>query len=236
MNRSECIDISAKAYQAFIFDLDGVVTDTADLHAKAWKRMFDDYLQARADRDGTQYEPFDARDDYLAYVDGKPRYDGVTDFLKSRDIRLPRGRPDDAPDTETVCGLGNRKNDLFNELLSGGDVRVYETTVSLIRSLREVGIKTAIVSSSKNCRNILKVAGLEALFDVRVDGIDSERIGLEGKPAPDIFLEAAEELGVAPKDAVVVEDAQAGVRAGKDGGFGCVLGVNRTHQAEALRT
>ena len=235
MTPLECIDISSDAFDAVIFDLDGVVTDTASLHARAWKQMFDRYLQERNRREGTAQAPFDDEGDYRRHVDGKPRYDGVAGFLKSRGIELDWGDPSDSPEKETVCGLGNRKNRIFQGLLSSGEVRRYDATVALIRRLRLEGVKTAIVSSSKNCRQILETAGIADLFDGRVDGIDSEEQSLKGKPAPDIFLQAAEQLSADPKNAVVVEDAQAGVEAGKKGGFGCVIGVDRTGHAQALR-
>ena len=236
VKESDCIDITPDAFSAVIFDLDGVVTDTAALHARAWKRMFDAYLADTNREEDASYEPFDEQDEYLQYVDGKPRYNGVADFLKARGIELERGDPKDPPEKETVCGLGNRKNQIFQDLLSQGEVDVYESTVALIRRLRIDQVKTAIVSSSKNCRNVLESAGISDLFDERVDGVDSEELSLPGKPAPDIFLQAAKQLSVEPKNAVVVEDAQAGVEAGKNGAFGCVIGVDRTGQAAALRS
>ncbi len=235
MRRCDVINISGDAFKAIIFDLDGVVTDTAELHAEAWKKMFDQFLERRGSREKKFYAPFDEKSDYLAHVDGKPRYKGVADFLSSRGIHIPYGSSDDRPGVETVCGLGNRKNELFTELLSEGKVKVFDSTIELIKKLRENKIKTAIVSSSKNCRKILKTAGISDLFDARVDGIDSEELGLQGKPEPDIFLRAAQNLSVEPEKAVVVEDALSGVKAGRRGGFGCVIGVDRGNQAEALR-
>ena len=220
-------------FDAVIFDLDGVITKTALTHAAAWKKMFDVFLEEKGLQENKAYAPFDEID-YLEHVDGKPRYDGIIDFLSSRGIRLPVGNPEDSPDNETVYGLGNRKNKLFTEILSSGDIKVFDSTIALIKKLRQNKIKTAIISSSKNCRKILKIVGITDLFDVRVDGIDSEKLGLQGKPEPDIFLQAARELDVEPEKAVVVEDAQSGVKAGQRGGFGCVIGVNRTGQAEAL--
>jgi alpha,alpha-trehalase len=231
---SECIDISIDSFRAAIFDLDGVITDTAGLHARAWKQMFDAYLAGREQEDGAQ-PPFDIEGDYRRYVDGRPRYDGVDAFLRSRGIALPWGDPRDPPGAETVCGLGNRKNGIFQELIGTGEVKVYEATVALIRRLRSEGIRTAIVSSSKNCRRILEATGTAGLFDARVDGIDAEEMELAGKPSPAIFLEAAKQLAVAPEEALVVEDALSGVEAGQRGGFGCVIGVDRTGQAEALQ-
>jgi trehalose 6-phosphate phosphatase len=227
--------ISPRQYGLVIFDLDGVVTRTARVHAAAWKAMFDPYLAARGAREEAAYPPFDAESDYRRYVDGKPRYEGVRSFLESRSLALPRGDPADPPERETVYGLGNRKNALFLEKVREGGVEVFDSTVDLIRALREQGVKTAIVSSSKNCAAVLEAAKLAELFDVRVDGTDTARLGLTGKPAPDIFQEAARRLGIAPGRAVVVEDAIAGVEAGRRGGFGCVIGVDRAGQAEDLR-
>jgi trehalose-phosphatase len=227
--------ISGLDYDAFIFDLDGVVTRTAKVHAAAWKRLFDDYLSHRARREGRGFQPFAIDTDYLRYVDGKPRYEGVRSFLESRGIALVYGSPDDEPGTETICGLGNRKNQLFRALLEQQGVEVYRSTVELIRVLRSRGFRTAIVSSSKNCSAVLEAAHLRDLFDVQVDGIDAERLGFKGKPAPDIFLEAANRLGLDPHRAVVAEDAIAGVKAGSRGKFGLVIGVDRGNHEQALR-
>ncbi|HSM74299.1 MAG TPA: trehalose-phosphatase [Desulfobacterales bacterium] len=232
---SECIDLSIDSFRAAIFDLDGVVTDTAALHARAWKQMFDAYLAGRKRADGSDQPPFDAEGDYRRYVDGRPRYDGVEAFLRSRGIALPEGDPQDAPEAETVCGLGNRKNAIFQELIGTREVKVFDATVDLIRRLRSEGVRTAIVSSSKNCRRILEATDTGGLFDVRVDGIDAEEMELAGKPSPAIFLEAARRLDVAPEEALVVEDALSGVEAGQRGGFACVIGVDRSGQAEALQ-
>ena len=219
---------------AVIFDLDGVITQTAKTHAEAWKRMFDEFLEQRAREEAQPFEPFDIVTDYRQYVDGKPRYDGVASFLASRGIHLPHGSPDDPPERETVCGLGNRKNLLFLELAEAG-VEVYDSTVELIRELRANGFKTAVVSSSENTEGVLAGVGLTALFDAKVDGLDLARQHLRGKPAPDAFLEASARLGVSPERAAVVEDAISGVQAGADGRFRCVIGVNRADQAEALK-
>ncbi len=220
-------------YDAVLFDLDGVVTRTVDTHAKAWKMLFDEYLEKKSDTD--DYLPFDLRDDYIRYVDGKPRYKGVESFLASRSIDIPHGFVHDAPDQETICGLGNRKNQFFSGLLKKEGVTVYESTVDLIKQLRKNGFKTAIVSSSKNCLAVLKAADIEALFDTRVDGVVSEDLGLTGKPEPDIFLEAAKRLDADVNRCVVVEDALSGVEAGEKGRFGMVIGVNRSDQAEQLK-
>ncbi|MGE0822133.1 MAG: trehalose-phosphatase [Candidatus Binatia bacterium] len=217
--------LSLDNVDAVLFDLDGVVTDTATLHIAAWKELFDGYLKARAEREKPPFYPFDPEAEYRQYVDGKPRYDGVKSFLESRGISLPYGDPNDTPDQDTICGIGNKKNVIFQELLNSQGVTVFEASVALIRKLRLHGVKTAIVSSSKNCAPVLDRAGLSELFDVRVDGVESARLQLPGKPAPDIFLEAARQLHVTPARAVVVEDAIAGVQAGRNGKFGLVIGV-----------
>ena len=227
--------MTAFTFGAAIFDLDGVVTDTASVHADAWKSLFDDYLRACAARLGTPFRPFDAGTDYVRYVDGKPRYEGVRSFLAARGLELGAGDPSDSADRETVCGLGNRKDRLFAAILERDGVRAFEGTVSLIRQLRELGVPRAIASSSKNCRSVLERAGLVDLFDARVDGTVSAELGLPGKPAPDIFLACAERLGVPPARCVVVEDAVVGVEAGRAGGFGLVIGMDRTGNGEALR-
>ncbi|MGD2216879.1 MAG: beta-phosphoglucomutase family hydrolase [Gemmatimonadales bacterium] len=221
-------------FDAVIFDLDGVVTRTASVHARAWKQVFDEFLARWRRGNGESHEPFDIERDYTLHVDGKPRYDGVRDFLASRGIELPEGDPSDGPDVESVCGLGNRKNQLYNELLKEGGVEIFEDTVAQIRAWREMGLKTAIVSSSKNCATVLEVAGLTELFDVRVDGVELARLGLEGKPAPDMFLKAAELMDVDPARAAVFEDAVSGVQAGRAGGFGWVIGVDRVGNTEGL--
>jgi alpha,alpha-trehalase len=224
----------SRRFDAVIFDLDGVITDTASLHAAAWKEMFDAVLEEITDPTGPGQAPFDKKEDYLRYVDGKPRQDGVRDFLASRKIKLPEGRPDDPPDKLTVHGLGRRKNRLFQQKLREDGVNVYDSTIRLIRDLRTKSIKTAVVSSSKNCRDILETAGISDLFGAVVDGRDAAEQNLDGKPAPDIFLEAARQLDVRPERAAVVEDALAGVQAGKLGHFACVIGVDRSGQAAAL--
>jgi alpha,alpha-trehalase len=220
--------------QAVIFDLDGVVTDTAEAHADAWKQMFDEYLATVEERRGETLARFDRETDYRQYVDGKPRYDGVRSFLESRGIILDTGSPDDPPERETVCGLGNRKNELYQEHLDRVGVKVYPEVPGFVRRLKLKNIKVAVISSSKNCKRVLEAAGIADLFEVRVDGQVSVALGLEGKPAPDIFLKAAEELDVAPERAVVVEDAISGVQAGRRGGFGCVVGVDRRGSGRKL--
>lgn len=227
--------MSPSSYRAAILDLDGVVTETARLHARAWKEMFDAFLDERADRAGENHSPFDAEADYDRYVDGKPRYDGVRSFLAARGIDLPEGDPEDPPTAETIQGLGNRKNEIFHALVEEHGVHVYDDAVEQINRWRSRGWGVAVVSSSKNCKAILEAADLQDLFDVRVDGVVSERLGLEGKPAPDIFLEAADRLEVEPTHAMVFEDARAGVEAGRSGEFGLVVGVSRNGNEEALR-
>ncbi len=233
--KSFSLTISRDDHDAVIFDLDGVITDTARIHSVAWKKLFDQYLVQRATRDGKQYEPFDISLDYRRYVDGKPRYEGVKSFLESRGIHLPYGVPEDESDQETVCGLGNKKNPMFLEGLKTDGADVYQSSLRLLEALRAIGIKTAIVSSSKNCATILDVAHIKDLFDAKVDGMDAARLGLKGKPHPDTFLEAAQELGVEPARSIIVEDAISGVQAGHSGKFGCVLGVDRTGHPEDLR-
>lgn len=222
-------------YQAIILDLDGVITQTANLHAQAWEQMFNAYLQERSKPSSESFEPFDIEADYRRYVDGKPRYDGVKSFLVSRGIELPYGKSTDAPDQKTICGLGNRKNALFLKLMEERGVEVYDDAVTQIRHWRNQGLKTAVVSSSRNCVRVLETAGLMDLFDAKVDGVDSDELGLEGKPAPDIFLRAAQQLEVKPEQAIAIEDAISGVKAGRAGHFGLVVGVARQGEGEDLK-
>ena len=221
--------------EAVIFDLDGVVTRTADIHAEAWKQLFDEYLAQRARRLGGPFRGFDRESDYHQYVDGKPRYEGVASFLASRGIRLPLGSPDDPEDRETVSGLGNRKNRCFREALERTGVEPFPTSVNLIEKLRAKGVSTAIASSSRNSKAVLDSAGIRGLFDVEVDGVDLAQLGLPGKPDPALFLEAARRLGVDPRRAAVVEDAISGVEAGRRGHFGLVIGVDRGAGASRAR-
>jgi beta-phosphoglucomutase family hydrolase len=221
--------------RACLFDLDGVLTDTASVHAAAWKQMFDEFLRARAEREGTPFRPFDVTSDYAAYVDGKPRLEGTDSFLRSRGIELPAGGPGDAPDAETVHALATRKNALVQEKIVTVGVEVYPGSVRYLRAVKDAGLATAVVSSSANAGQVLEVAGLTDLIGHRVDGITAKERGLPGKPAPDTFLAAAADLGVGKEEAVVFEDALAGVASGKAGGFSCVVGVDRLGQAEALR-
>jgi beta-phosphoglucomutase family hydrolase len=221
--------------KACLFDMDGVVTQTAVVHAAAWKEMFDEFLRKYAESTGTEFVPFDPHTDYDAYVDGKPRLDGTKAFLASRNIDLPEGTPDDPPGTLTIYGLSNRKNDLVLAKLAAGGVQVYEGTITYIHAARGKGIATAVVSSSANTQQVLDSAGIAGLFDVRVDGVVAKQRGLRGKPAPDTFLVAAESLNVPPSGAAVFEDALAGVEAGRAGHFAVVVGVDRVGQAEELK-
>ena len=220
---------------ACLFDLDGVLTKTAKVHAAAWKQMFDEYLEVRAERTGEAFVPFDTGHDYNEYVDGKPRYDGVRSFLQSRGIELPDGAPDDPPSAETVDGLGNRKNELVLELIERQGVEAYEGSVRYVRAARDAGLRRAVVSSSANCRDVLEAAGIIDLFEEIVDGNVAHAQGLKGKPAPDTFLAGAAAVGVDAGRAAVFEDATAGVEAGRAGRFGYVVGVDRVGHADALR-
>ncbi len=213
-----------------LFDLDGVLTDTAAVHAAAWKEMFDAFL---ADRDGASFRPFDDHD-YEQYVDGKPRIDGVRDFLASRGITLPEGSPDDPPTAITVNGLGNRKNDAVQHRIRTDGVRVFEGSRRYLQAAQRAGLRRAVVSSSANTQEVLEVTGLAQYVELRVDGVTIRTEKLRGKPAPDTFLAAARQFGVEPSQAAVFEDALAGVEAGRAGGFGYVVGVDRVGQAEAL--
>ena len=217
---------------ACLFDLDGVLTDTAAVHNKAWKQTFDEFL---ADRDGKDFVPFDSEADYGTHVDGKPRIDGVRDFLASRDIHLPEGSNDDPPDAQTVNGVGNRKNELLLQTLERDGVQVYEGSRRYLQAARDAGLRRAVVSSSANTETVLRVTGLEEYVELRVDGVTIRTEGLAGKPAPDTFLEGARRLGVEPGRAAVFEDALSGVEAGHAGHFGIVVGVDRVGHAEGLR-
>jgi beta-phosphoglucomutase family hydrolase len=218
-----------------LFDLDGVLTQTAKIHARAWKEMFDDFLRDWSQRTGEPFREFDRPTDYDEYVDGKPRLEGVRSFLQSRGIELPMGSPSDPPDAETVHALGTRKNDLVLELIRQQGVEPYEGSVRFAEAARDQGLRRAVVSSSTNCRDVLVAAGIDQLFETVIDGVVAEREGLAGKPAPDTFLAGGRALGAEPAQAAVFEDALAGVEAGRAGNFGWVVGVDRTGQAEALR-
>jgi beta-phosphoglucomutase family hydrolase len=223
------------AVTACLFDLDGVLTQTAVVHDAAWARVFDEFLRDRAERAGAPFVPFDPDHDYNEYVDGRPRADGVRTFLTSRGITLPEGEPDDPPSAQTVNGLGNRKNEVLLDVIRHQGVRPYEGSVRYLNAAKTAGLRRAVVSASANCADVLKAAGIADLLEVRVDGIVAAEQRLRGKPAPDTFLAAARMLGVDPSRAAVFEDAVAGVQAGRAGGFGAVVGVDRVDHADELR-
>lgn len=231
--RQDPVDIHA--YAAWLFDLDGVLTKTAEVHAAAWKQAFDEFLEQESARTGVTFAPFDPADDYQRYVDGEPRADGVRNFLAARNITLPQGTEDDAPDVRTVTGLGNRKNDLVLQVLQTRGVASYPGAIRLVRALRAQGTPMAVVSASENTAAALAAAGIAELFDARIDGHVVKDRHLAGKPAPDSYLAGAAALAVDPAEAVVVEDALAGVEAGRAGHFGLVVGVDHHDHAEQLR-
>jgi beta-phosphoglucomutase family hydrolase len=235
MDNSLGDQIRKKGLKALVLDLDGVITQTALVHARAWKRMFDAYLQERGEREGKAYAPLEIPSDYRQYIDGMARLDGVRNFLHARGIDLPEGNPADAPEKETMEGLGNRKNELFNKVLEQEGVEPYPDTVAWVKKQRAEGMRTAVISASKNCQAVLQAAGVEELFEVRVDGVEAAMLGLKGKPAPDVFLEAAQRLGVNPTETAIFEDAQSGVTAGKAGGFALVVGIDRGENQQALK-
>jgi beta-phosphoglucomutase family hydrolase len=218
-----------------LFDLDGVLTQTAKVHDAAWKQMFDDFLRERAKQTGEKFVPFDPVADYDEYVDGKPRADGTRSFLQSRGIDLPEGHEDDPPDADTVNGLGNRKNEIVLKKIHDDGVEAYPGSVSYVKAVRDAGLRRAVVSSSANCHDVLVAAGIDDLFEARIDGVVARREHLRGKPAPDTFLAGARALGLTAAESVVYEDALAGVEAGRAGRFGYVVGVDRVGQAEALK-
>lgn len=220
-------DLFTMGLKGVLWDLDGVITHTASVHAVAWKQLFDAFLQERADRTGELFVPFTIEEDYPRHVDGKPRYDGVRTFLASRGITLPDGTDDDGPDEQTVCGLGNKKNGYFVKVLEEKGADVFPTSVELVKRLKVLGIKHAINSSSKNCRLILRNTGLIDMFDAIVDGVLAAEEKIPGKPAPDTFVRAAELLGLERADCAVVEDAVVGVQSGRAGNFRLVIGVDR---------
>ena len=231
--KSKCVN--RDQYDAILFDLDGVITNTANLHANCWKQVFDEYLQKRASERQEAFRPFDPATDYQLYVDGKPRFDGVRDFLRSRGIQLPEGNLDDPGSIETVHGLGNRKDHMVNRVITEVGVEAYAGTVQFIHQVRRDGFKIAVVTSSQHCDAVLRATKLDEFFEVRVDGNVIEKQHLAGKPAPDTFLAAARLLRVDPKRTVVIEDALSGVEAGSDGKFGLVIGVARKGNAEELK-
>jgi beta-phosphoglucomutase family hydrolase len=219
--------VTRERFDAVLLDLDGVLTDTARIHAACWKAMFDEFLRARAEARREPFVPFDEKEDYLQHVDGKLRIAGVRDFLRSRDIELAEGVPDDPPEKDSIHGLGHRKDLLVSRAIAAGEVEAFPGALAWLAWLRERGFRTAVVSSSHNCRAVLESAGMAELFDVRVDGNVADEMGLSGKPRPDTFLEAAKRLDVPAERSVVVEDALSGVEAGRAGGFGLVIGVAR---------
>ncbi len=225
---------SKYSFKSVIFDLDGVVTKTALVHAAAWKEAFDEYLHLREERDKEPFHEFTHQNDYLPYVDGKPRYKGVKSFLESRGINIPYGEPTDSPDTETICGIGNKKNAKFCQVLRAKGVEVYPSTIEMIKSLEAAGVRIGVASSSKNCKKIIETAKIENFFKTRVDGIVSVEIGLKGKPEGDIFVTAAFNLGTIPAESIVVEDASSGAAAGRNGGFGLVIGLARENNQKEL--
>jgi len=228
-------ELNVEGIDAVILDLDGVITDTASIHAQAWKQLFDEYLHVRAERNNEEFRPFDIESDYLRYVDGKPRYDGVRDFLHSRGISLPQGDPDETPGSETICALGNQKNRYFLERLEKDGVKAYQSSVNFVKKVKSLGLRAAVISASRNAEAMLDAAGIQELFDVKVDGVDSQELRLKGKPDPAIFLEAARRFNVKPEEAIVVEDALAGVEAGRQGEFRVVIGVDRSGLGEELK-
>jgi trehalose 6-phosphate phosphatase len=232
---TENIRIDLDKYEAAILDMDGVITKSARAHAASWKRMFDEYLRERAGRSGEKFRPF-SDEDYYRYVDGKPRYEGAESFLVSREISLPFGKPDDPPGKETVCGLGNRKNRYYLEHLKKYGVESYQSTIDFVKELKARNKRIAVISASRNAKAVLEAAGARDLFHVVVDGVEAARHDLKGKPEPDIFLEAARRLEVEPERAMVIEDAQSGVEAGRAGGFALVVGIDRSGQNRELKS
>lgn len=226
--------LSRQRFDAVLFDLDGVLTATAKVHSVCWKRAFDEFLEHRASETGESFRPFDVSADYLEYVDGKPRYDGVRSFLASRGIELPEGASSDPPGFGTVRAVGNYKSEMVARVVAEEGVEVFPTSVELVRRLRDRGFRLAVVSSSKLCREVLEAVSIDRFFEVRIDGVVAERDGLQGKPAPETFLVAARELGVPAQRCVVVEDAISGVQAGRAGGFGLVVGVARHGERSEL--
>ncbi|MCK5534696.1 HAD-IA family hydrolase, partial [bacterium] len=222
------------SFDAVIFDLDGVVTKTALLHSEAWKETFDQYLQQRKNKNNKPFREFTHEDDYLPFVDGKPKYEGVKSFFQSRGINIPFGDPSDTADKNTICGVGNKKNILFRQLLKKRGAETYPSTIQFIKNLKESGIRVGVASSSRNCETILESVGLEKLFETRVDGVVSAQLKLKGKPEGDIFVKASRNLNAVPSKTVIVEDAISGIQAGRNGGFGLVLGVARNNNESEL--
>jgi len=228
--------IKEKNIKALILDMDGVITNTAVLHAEAWKKLCDSFLKQRGEQDGKTYKPFEFTEDYRTFVDGVPRLEAMRNFMDSRGVDLPQGEPDDDANENTIVGLGERKDFYFHELLKQNSVVVFESTVQWVKEQQQSGMKTAIVSASRNCLTILRRAGLDRLFEVRVDRVIAAELNLQHKPAPDIYLEAARQLGAQPQETAVFEDAPAGIEGAKAGGFGLVVGVDHGSKKEALET
>ena len=226
--------MSAITLKGVIFDLDGVITRTAAVHAQAWETAFNEFLKKRAEEKNVPFDPFDSTSDYQNYVDGKPRFEGVLSFLKSRGVRLPPGDPDDPASLDSICGVGNLKNDLYQEILRREGPEVFQTSVDLINELKKNGVRVGVATSSRNCQLVLQLAGLENVFETQVDGVVSADQNLKGKPEPDIFVTAAKNMGLNPGECVVVEDAISGVQAGRAGNFGLTLGIARNVQGELL--
>lgn len=222
-------------FEAVIFDMDGVITQTASVHSKVWKLMFDDYLRLREINNNELFIEFTHLNDYLKFVDGKPRFMGVKSFLTSRGISIPYGNPNDSPHTETICGLGNKKNELFNDIINQEGVEVFQSSINFIKELKTKNIRIGVATSSSNCNLILEKAGIMNLFETRVDGIVSRNFSLKGKPEPDIFKKACDNLGVSYIKSVIIEDAVSGVQAGMKGNFGLVIGVARENNENELR-
>lgn len=227
--------ITADRFDAVLFDLDGVLTDTSSVHALTWKTVFDEYLNERSARTGEPFRPFDIDTEYRHHLDGRLRYEGARSFLESRGIKLPPGSPGSPSSEESVCGLANRKNDLIVREFAANGVQVFDDSIRVLKRVRQKGLKTAVVTASHNCEAVLRAAGISDQFDVHIDGNIADRLGLPGKPAPDTYLKAAAEMGVTATRAVVIEDAISGVQAGRAGGFGLVIGADRTGDAVALR-
>ncbi|MCJ8166237.1 beta-phosphoglucomutase family hydrolase [Pontibacter sp. E15-1] len=226
--------IKERNIKALILDMDGVITNTAMLHAEAWKKLCDSFLKQRSEQDGNTYKPFDFVEDYRAFVDGVPRLEAMRNFMDSRGIDLPQGQPEDDANENTIVGLGERKDLYFHELLKQNSVVVFDSAVQWVKEQQQAGMKTAIVSASRNCLTILRRASLDKLFEVRVDKVVSAERNLQNKPAPDLYLEAARQLGFSPQETAVFEDAPAGIEGAKAGGFGLVVGVDHGSRGEVL--
>ncbi|KPK23627.1 MAG: hypothetical protein AMJ70_03050 [Dehalococcoidia bacterium SG8_51_3] len=236
MRNNRKYEIELTGIKAFVFDMDGVITETASIHALAWKKLFDKYLERVATRNHTEFIPFEIDPDYYLYIDGKPRYDGLLSFLNSRGIELPYGDPEDRVDRETICGLGNLKDKYYHQYLKSRGANSYQSSIQFIVKVKSQGVSTAVISASRNAILVLTTAKILELFDVKVDGVDSAKLSLRGKPYPDIFLEAARRLNVLPENSAIVEDSIAGVEAGRKGNFKLVIGIDRSDHEELLKS